>query len=117
MINSSEQQDRKAERKKQEERARTALAVRKQTREKELKALHALATQVAALIGGAARPAGESDAWMFIDVGEKHKLSFYRERDQIDIRGNVDGMRYALIVPQRTAPAEIAKAINRKSTQ
>ena len=116
MINSIEPQDRKAERKKKEERARTALAARKQTREKELKALHALATQLAALIGGAARPPAEGNAWMFIDVGENHKLSFYRERDQIDIRGNIDGVRYSLIVSQRLAPAEIAKAINRKST-
>jgi hypothetical protein len=117
MINSIEQEDQKAERKKQEERARTASAARKETREKELKALHALATQVAALIGGAARPALEGNAWMFIDVGENHKLSFYRERDQIDIRGNVDGVRYSLILSQRLAPAEIAKAINRKSSQ
>jgi len=54
---------------------------------------------------------------MFIDVGENHELSFYRERDQIDIRGNMDGVRYSLILSQRLAPAEIAKAINRKSTQ
>ena len=54
---------------------------------------------------------------MFIDVGENHELSFYRERDQIDIRGNMDGVRYSLIVSLRLPPAEIAKAINRKSTQ
>jgi hypothetical protein len=72
MNDSSEQQDRKAIRKKQEERARAVSAARKQTRERELKALHALATQVAALMGGAARPAAAGDAWMFIDVGENH---------------------------------------------
>ena len=56
MINSSEQQDRKAERKKQEDRARAVSAARKRTREEELKQLHLLATEVAVLMGGRLGP-------------------------------------------------------------
>jgi hypothetical protein len=116
MINSSEQEDRKAQRKKREERASAASAARKRTREEELRRLHLLATEVAGLMGGTARTPAAGNAWMFIDVGEKHELSFYREGDQINIRGRIDGVVYALNVSPRLAPADIVKAINRKCT-
>lgn len=115
MINSSEQQDRKAERKKQEDRARAVSAARKQTREEELRKLHLLATEVAALMGGRARPAAAGNAWMFIDLSTSHELSFYREGYQISIRGRVDGVPYALNVASKLSPADIVKAIVRKS--
>ncbi len=114
-MNSSEEQDRKAERKKQEERARTVSAARKQRREEELKELHLLATEVALLMGGKARSATAGNAWMFVDLGDNHQLSFYREGDQIDIRGRVNGVSYALNVSPRLAPADIAKVIKRKA--
>ena len=114
MNNSSEQQDRKAERQRQEERARAVSARRKQTREEELRQLHLLATEVAALMGGAVRAAAAGNAWMFVDLGENHELSFYREGDQINIRGRVDGMRYGLNVARALSPANIVKAITRE---
>jgi hypothetical protein len=53
---------------------------------------------------------------MFVDLGENQKLSFYREGDQVNIRGRVNGVSYALDVSPRFPPADIVKAINRKST-
>ncbi len=116
MINSSEQQDRKAERKKQEDRARAVSAARKRTREEELKQLHLLATEVAGLIGGQARAAAAGNAWMFVDVSDNHELSFYREAGQISIRGRANGVPYALTVLPRLPAADIVKAIKRKVT-
>jgi len=113
MNNSSEQQDRKAKRERQEERARAVSAARKRTRQEELRQLYLLATEVAALMGGAVRVAAESDAWIFVDLSENHELSFYREGDQMNIRGRVDGVRYALNVARGLSPADIVKAINR----
>ena len=115
MINSSEQEDRKAERKKQEERARAVSAARKRNREEELRKLHQLATEVGKLMGGKARSTVAGNAWMFIDLSENHELSLYREGDQINIRGRVNGVSYALNVSPRLAPADIVKAIKRKS--
>jgi hypothetical protein len=115
MINSSEQPDRKAQRKRQVERARAASAARKRTREEELRRLHLLAREVAVLMGGAARAPAAGNAWMFIDVSESHEVSFYREGDQINVRGRIDGVPYALDVSPRLAPADIVKAIYRKS--
>ena len=115
MINSSEQEDRKAQRKKQEERARAVSEARKRNREEELRKLHLLATEVAVLMGGKARAAAAGNAWMFVDLSEKHELSFYREGDQINIRGRVNGVSYALNVSQLLPPADIVKAISRKS--
>jgi hypothetical protein len=115
MINSSEQEDRKAERKKQEERARAVSAARKRNREEELRKLHLLATEVGRLMGGKARSAVAGNAWMFIDLSATHELSFYREGDQINIRGRVNGVSYALNVSPRLAPADIVKSINKKS--
>jgi len=114
MINSSVQEDRKAQRKKQEERARAVSAARKRNREEELRKLHLLATEVAVLMGGKARAAAAGNAWMFVDLSEKHELSFYREGDQINIRGRVNGVSYALNVSPRLPPADIVKAISRK---
>ena len=51
MINSNEQEDRKAERKKQDEHARAVSAARKHDREEELTRLHLLATEVGLLMG------------------------------------------------------------------
>ncbi len=116
MINPSEQQDRKAEHRRQEDRARAVSAARKQAREQELRKLHLLATEVAALMGGKARPAAAGNAWMFIDLSKSHEVSFYREGDQISIRGRVDGVPYALNVASKLSPADIVKAIVRKST-
>jgi hypothetical protein len=116
MINSSEQEERKAQRKKQEERSRAVSTARKRTREEELRRLHLLATEVAGLMGGTARTPAPGNAWMFIDLGDKHELSFYRDGDQIDIRGRIEGMTYALNVSPRLAPADIVKAITRKRT-
>jgi hypothetical protein len=115
MINSNEE-DRKAERKKQEERTRSVSEARKRNREEELRKLHLLATEVAVLMGGKARAAAAGDAWMLVDLSENHELSFYREGDQINIRGRVNGVSYALNVAPRLAAADIVKAINRKST-
>lgn len=115
MINSNEQQDRKAQRKKQEDRARAVSAARKQGREQELRKLHLLASEVAVLMGGRARPAAEGNAWMFIDLGKGHEVSFYREGDQISIRGRLDGVPYAVNVGSKLSPADIVKAIVRKS--
>ena len=111
---SNEQEDRKAERKKQEERAQAMSAARKRNREEELRKLHLLATEVGALMGGKARSTEAGNAWMFVDLGEHHQVSFYREGDQINIRGRVSGVSYTLDVSPRLAPADIAKAINRK---
>lgn len=66
-------------------------------------------------MGGKVRAAAAGNAWMFVDLGENHQLSFYREGDQIDIRGRVNGVSYALKVSPRLAPADIVKAINKKS--
>ena len=51
MNNSSEQEDRKAQRKKQEERARAVSEARKRNREEELRKLYLLAVEVAVLMG------------------------------------------------------------------
>ena len=115
MINSSPQEDRKAERKKQEERARAVSAARIRTREEELRQLSLLATEIAVLLGGKMRSASAGNAWMFVDLGEDHELSFYREGDLINVRGRVNGLSYALNVSPRLPPADIAKAISRKS--
>lgn len=114
MNNSNEQEDRKAQRKKQEERFRALGAARKRTREEELRRLHLLATEVAALMGGTARTPAAGDAWMYMDIGEKHELSLYRDVDQINIRGRIEGVVYSLDVSPRLAPADVVKAINRK---
>jgi hypothetical protein len=50
-----EQKDRRAERKKDEERRRTLVAAQNRIREEELSQLHLLASEVAGLIGGTAR--------------------------------------------------------------
>ena len=115
MINSNEQEDRKAERKKQYEHSRAVSAARKHDREGELRTLHLLATEVGLLMGGKARSAAAGNAWMIVDLSANHELSFYREGDQINIRGRVNGVSYALNVSPRLAPADIVKAINRKS--
>jgi len=114
-MNSSEGQDRKAERKKQEERARAVSAARERNREEELRQLHLLATEVGVLLGGKTRSAAAGNAWMFVDLGENHELSFYREGDVINIRGRVDGVSYALNVSPRLPAADVVKAISRKS--
>jgi hypothetical protein len=115
MINYSKQEDRKAELKKQEEHARAVSAARKRNREEELRYLHLLATEVGALLGGKTRSSAAANAWMLVDVGENHELSFYHQGDLINIRGRVNGMSYALNVSPQLAPADIAKAISRKS--
>jgi hypothetical protein len=115
MINSNEQEDRKAERKKQDEHARAVSAARKHDREEELRRLHLLATEVGLLMGGKARSAAAGNAWMIVDLSANHELSFYREGDQINIRGRVNGFSYVLNVSPRLALADIVKAINRKS--
>jgi len=66
-------------------------------------------------MGGKARAAAAGNAWMFVDLGENHQLSFHREGDQIDMRGRVNGVFYALNVSSRLPPADIVKSINRKS--
>ena len=111
-----EQQDRRAERKKQEERGRAVVAARKRIREEQLKQLHLLASEVATLIGGTARAPVAGNAWMFVDLSESHELSFYREGDQINIRGRVDGERYSLNVSSRVSSADVVKAINKSSS-
>ena len=115
MIKSNEQEDGKAQRKKQEEHARAVSAAQKRNREEELRKLHLLATEVGVLMGGKVRPAALGNAWMFVDLGENHELSFYREGDQVNITGRVNGVYYALNVSPRLAPSDIVKAINRKS--
>jgi len=62
MINSSEQEDRKAERKNQEERARAVSAARKRDREEELRQLHLLATEISVLLGGKTQSAVAGNA-------------------------------------------------------
>jgi hypothetical protein len=68
MINSNEQEDRKATRKKQDERARAVSAGRKHDREEELRKLHLIATEVGLLMGGKARSAAAGNAWMIVDL-------------------------------------------------
>ena len=109
-----EQQDRRAERKKQEERSRAVVAARKRVREEQLRQLHLLASEVAALIRGTVRAPVAGNAWMFVDLSESHELSFYREGDQINIRGRVDGERYALNVSPHVSSADVVKAINKR---
>jgi|SRR5271156_3959240 len=115
MINSSEQEDRKAEREKQEEHARAVSAARKRNREEELRHLHLLATELGVLLGGKTRSSAAADAWMFIDLGENHELSLYHQGDLINIRGRIDGLSYTLNVSPHLPPAAFVKAINRKS--
>jgi hypothetical protein len=62
MVNSNEQEDRKAARKKQEEHASAVSAARKHDREEELGKLHLLATEVGLLMGGTARSAAAGNA-------------------------------------------------------
>lgn len=116
MIKSNEKPDRNAEHKRQEDHARAASSARKQTREEEIRKLHLLATEVAELMTGEARPAAAGNAWMFIDLSKSHEVSFYREGGQISIRGRVDGVPYAVNVASKLSPADIVKAIVRKST-
>jgi hypothetical protein len=52
---------------------------------------------------------------MFVDLGENHELSFYHQGDLINIRGRVDGLSYTLNASPHLPPADIVKAINRKS--
>ena len=113
MISPSE--DRQAERKKQAEHARAISATRKRNREEELRHLHLLATEVGVLLGGKTRSSAMADAWMFVDLGENHELSFYHQGDLINIRGRVDGLSYTLNVSPHLPPADIVKVINRKS--
>ena len=115
MISSSE--DRQAERKKQAEHFRAVSATRKRNREEELRHLHLLATEVGVLLGGATRSSAAADAWMFVDFGENHELSFYHQGDQINIRARVDGLSYTVNVSPHLPPADIVKAINRKSAR
>jgi hypothetical protein len=115
MINSSKDEDRKAERKKQEEHTRAISAARKRNREEELKHLHMLATEVGVLLRGKTRSSAVADAWMVVDVGEDHELSFYHQGDLINIRGRVNGVSYALNLSPQLSPADIVKAISRKS--
>jgi hypothetical protein len=116
MNNSAKLQDRRVARNRQEERARAARAAQKLSRDEERGQLHLLAAEVAALMGGEARTPAAGDAWMFVDLRKNHEVSFYREGDQINIRGRLDGVRYALDIARGLSPAEIVKAINRKST-
>ena len=109
-----ELQERRAERKKQEERGRAVVAARKRIREEELRQLHLLANEVAALIGGTARAPVAGNAWVFVDLSKSHELSFYREGDQINIRGRADGERYALNVSPRASSADVVEAINKR---
>ena len=90
-------------------------AVRKRNREQEPRKLHLLATEMGLLMGGKARSTALGNAWMFVDLGENHQLSFYREGDQINIRGRVNGVSYALDVSPRLPSTDIVKAINRKA--
>ena len=115
MFDSNVQEDRKAARKKQEERDRAVSAARKHGREEELRKLHLLATEVGLLMGGMPRSAAAGNAWMIVDLSANHELSFYREGDQINIAGRVHGVSYALDVSPRLAPANIVRAIKRKS--
>lgn len=115
MISSNGQEDRKAARKKEEERSRAVSAARKHAREEELRNLHLLATEVALLMGGKARAVAAGNAWMIVDLSENHQLSFYREGDQINITGRINGVSCAINVSARLEPAEIVKAIKRKS--
>lgn len=100
-------EDRKANRKKQEEHIRALSATRKRNREEELKHLHLLATEVGVLLGGKTRSSTAADAWMFVDLGENHELSFYHQGDLINIRGRVDGLSYTLNVLAHLPPADI----------
>ena len=113
MISPSE--DRQAERKKQEEHVRAVSATRKRNREEELRHLHLLATEVGVLLGGKTRSSAAANAWMFVDLGEHHELSFYHQGDLINIRGRVDGLSYTLNVSPHLPSADIVKAIKRKS--
>ncbi len=115
MINSNVQENRKAARKKQEEHDRAVSVARKHGREEELRKLHLLATEVGLLMEGKARSAAAGNAWMIVDLSANHELSFYREGDRINITGRVNGVSYTLNVSPRLAPADIVKAINRKS--
>ena len=65
-----EQKDRRAERKKDEERRRTLVAAQNRIREEELCQLHLLASEVAGLIGGTARSPVAGNAWLFVDLCE-----------------------------------------------
>ena len=111
-----EQKDRRAERKKDEERRRTLVAAQSRIREEELSQLHLLASEVAGLIGGTVRSPVARNAWLFVDLCEGHELSFYREVDQISIRGRVDDQRYALNVSARASSADVVKAIKKSRT-
>ncbi len=115
MINSSKEEDRNAERKKQEEHARAVSATRKRNREEEIRQLHLLVSKVGVLLGGKTRSSVAANAWMFVDLGENHELSFYHQGDLINIRGRVDGVSYALNVAPHLPPADTVKAISRKS--
>ncbi|MGO9058056.1 MAG: hypothetical protein ACLQU2_11835 [Candidatus Binataceae bacterium] len=57
-----------------------------------------MASEIAPLIGGIARAASDNHSWIFIDLSEEHELSFYRDGDQIMIRGRDAGKCYELNV-------------------
>jgi len=111
-----EPKDRRAERKKDEERRRALVAAQNRIREEELRQLHLLASEVAGLIGGNVRSPVAGNAWLFVDLSEGHELSFYREGDQISIGGRDGDHRYALKVSARASSADVVKAIKKSGT-
>ena len=72
-----------------------------------------MASEIAPLVGGVARAASVNHSWIFIDLSEEHELSFYRDGDQIIIRGRDAGKCYELNVSPRLSAMDIVKSIQK----
>jgi len=103
---------RRAERIKGERLAEDRAEARKRTRREEIRRLQILASEIAPLIGGT-RAASDNHSWIFIDLSEQHELSFYRDGDQIMIRGHDAGKWYELNVSPRLSAMDIVKSIQK----
>ena len=104
---------RRPEHSKGEQLAKDRAEGRKRTRAEELRRLQILASEIAPLIGGIARPTSDNHSWIFIDLSEEHELSFYRDGDQIMIRGRDAGKCYELNVSPRLSAMDIVKSIQK----
>jgi hypothetical protein len=102
-----------AKRIKGERLAKDRTEARKRTRGEEIRRLQVLASEIAPLIGGMVRAASDNHSWIFIDFSEEHEMSFYRDGDQIMIRGRDAGKCYELNVSSRLSAMDIVKRIQK----
>jgi ferredoxin len=115
MINSNEQKDRKEERKKQEERAPRRYGGPEAKQGRGTQQVTSARNRGGRMVGGKGAVGGCGQCMDVCRSRRKSPIELYREGDQINIRGRVNGVSYALDVSPRLPPADIVKAINRKA--